>query len=234
MQVRDRSPRSIARRVAQLAGAFAAGALVVALTHQPSAPVPVALFAPAAAPPGPDLRDINTRAGLRTLADNPYRRLAVGQPSLYHQCGEGMVDTVSLIGSHAFRRPEDEYVEIRRNDGDAGATIFQLSGVMLAPPEPGAPALAPVDSRRRILPVDAATLAEVESLVLGLWRERLAPLRWENGGTDGSFLALEFCWRGQYGYFLRRSPDPALPDDGRILAVANRLFALAGARQLTP
>lgn len=232
MTVRNQGGMLNWRRIWQLAGALVVGAVVLMLLQRNTAPASELAITPPRTPSALDLRDRDTRAGLRALVDSHYRAQALGRHSLFRTCGEGSIDTFIAIGSFAFRRPEDEYVEIRRNQGDAGGTAFQLAGAMMPPPEPGSPARPPVQTRTRTKVVDESAMKDIESQALALWRDQLDPIIWQEGMLDGNSVVLEFCWRGQYGYFVRRNPDPDLPDDRRVLELANRLFELGGARTL--
>lgn len=233
----QRKTRRLSGLRVALACLLVAGMAAIAFSRlQQLPPTPPVATAPTTLP-GPDLRDWNTRVAIRNLANYSSREEAVGRKSLYLSCREGSTDTFSAEGGHAFRRPEDEYVEIRRNAGDSGATAFHMSGAIQAPPEPPRPGEPvppqPTPRRARVIALEPAVLAEIEASFLGLWHDQLAPIHWEES-ADGSRVVLEFCWHGQYGYFVRRNPDPTKADDRRILDIANRLFALAGARLLQP
>jgi hypothetical protein len=132
------------------------------------------------------------------------------------------------LKSWSFER--DEYVELRRNQGDAGALAWHWHGLGAPPPQPPlGPYRSPASksSGQAVQrAVGADDIAAIETEFLALTHARVEPVS-SIEAFDGGSMTLEFCRGGQYGLFLRSNVFEDA-DDRRVLDLGYRLLALAG------
>lgn len=188
---------------------LAAGVAAALLWQWPREPVAVATLQPTPAN-ALDLRDASTRYAFARLAGSPRAEGVDADYSLLHRCTPGMPDTYAVLKSWSFER--DEYVELRRNQGDAGAIAWHWHSLHAGQAVP------------RAVGVDDITAIETE--FLALTHARVEPIR-SIEAFDGGSMTLEFCRDGQYGLFLRSNVFEDA-DDRRVLDLGYRLLALAG------
>ncbi|WP_313920582.1 hypothetical protein [Tahibacter sp.] len=196
-------------RVLANTAVFAAGVAAVLLWQWPREPAPVATLQPTPANTL-DLRDASIRLAFARLAGSPRAGGVDADYSLLHRCTPGMPDTYAVLKSWSFER--NEYVELRRNQGDAGAIAWHWHGFRAGRAVPHA--------------VGVDDIAAIEAEFLALTHARVEPIR-SIEAFDGGSMTLEFCRGGQYGLFLRSNVFEDA-DDRRVLDLGYRLLALAG------
>ncbi len=216
-------------RVVVYAAVFAAG-IAAALLWQPRHEAEHV----AALQPTPanrlDLRDEHVRRELIRLA-TAARADGVGADySLLRRCASGLPDTYSVLRSESFE--DDDYVELRRNEGERGATAWHWRGIGLPPPPPPLGPYRPPQSRpleRAVTSaVDGEDFAAIETEFLALTRASIEPIR-SIDAFDGRSVTLEFCRGGTYGVFVRSNVFGGA-DDRRIVGLGDRMLALVGTR----
>ncbi len=208
---------------------FTAGVAAALLWQRPQKPEPVATLQPTPANLL-DLRDEHVRRELVRLAGGPRAEGVSADYSLLRRCASGLPDTYAVVKSASFER--DDYVELRRNEGDAGATAWHWRGIGLPPPPAPLGPYRPPESKppgQAVLSaVGSGDFAAIEKEFLALTQARIEPVR-SIDGFDGGSMTLEFCRGGQYGLFVRNNVFEDA-DDLRIADLGDRMLVLAGLR----
>lgn len=177
-----------------------------------------------------DLRDEHVRRELRRLVSGPRAEGLGADYSLLNRCAPGLPNTYAVLRTASFER--DDYVELRRNQGDAGATAWHWRGIGLPPPPPPLGPYRPPETQPHgqavLSAVGTDDFAAIEREFLALTHSRIELIR-SIDGLDGGSMTLEFCRGGQYGLFVRKNVlDDA--DDRRIVDLGDRMLVLAGLR----
>jgi hypothetical protein len=178
-----------------------------------------------------------TNAEYLNLAD-PQARTAFleyvrsGNPvwpkSIMNHCGvSGMEDTYRVASAVAFRSPESQMVEVQARRTGGKATSYSRSNLLAPPPAPGFPPRAAKPESERILPIVDVTPSDMQALAQKatlLIAKHVAPTRGELA-LDGTYVVVEFCKAGRYGFFSRRNAVANDADDASVVALANAILA---------